>query len=157
VAARLHRGGLPDDAALGLWQHYIPLIAACRVLASVATRLHRVSFEYPGLQDAVGVAAAAALGTALFVPIGVLAGLAPLGADVVALDALLAGTLMLAARFTPRLWHVYRNRLSRRHGGTATTSWGFSTRTKAAGSRWSVGGRFSGASTASRIWSRNSV
>ena len=121
LAVQLQSGEPARVTAPSLWQHYIPLMVVCRVLASVATRLHRVSFEYPGLQDGVGVAAAAALGTGLFIPASLVLALPLPGAGVVALDALLAGTLMLAARFGPRVWHVYRNRLSRRGGRARRT------------------------------------
>jgi FlaA1/EpsC-like NDP-sugar epimerase len=120
LALRLHADGAPSSIAAGVLPQYMTLLVGCRLCASVASRIHRGSFVLPGLQDAVRVVVAAFLGSGIFVGLVPLFGLPRLPGSVVALDLLMSGALMLAARFGPRLALVYANRLARRRSGDAS-------------------------------------
>jgi FlaA1/EpsC-like NDP-sugar epimerase len=98
---------------------YVGLLVCARLTATYISRIHRWSFSYPGLQDAVRVAAATFIGTCTFVLLVYLVGILPPPRSVIVLELLMTSALMLALRFTPRLGQVYWTRISLLRSGDA--------------------------------------
>lgn len=111
-------GSIAPDYADVLPQ-YVGLLVAARLMATYLSRIHRWSFSYPGLQDAVRVAAAAFIGTCTFVLLVYLLGLLSPPRSVIVLELLMTGALMLGLRFSPRLGQVYWTRISLLRSGDA--------------------------------------
>lgn len=104
--------GNPEPAYQQVLPQYIALLVACRLLATYLSNIHRWSFSYPGLQDAVRVFGATLFGTGTFVVLVYLLRLLSPPRSVIAMEFLLSGALMLALRFSPRLLRVYWTRFA---------------------------------------------
>jgi FlaA1/EpsC-like NDP-sugar epimerase len=97
------------------------LLAGVRLSANVAARLHCWSFRLSGLPDAVRVAVAAVVGSALFVALAPLLVPPGLPRTVYALEFFLSSTAFTALRFGPRVALRWWGELSRRRSGAAPT------------------------------------
>src|SRR5690349_1865058 len=110
---------VPDAYAYAAWRA-LPLLLAARVACNGAARLHRWTFRYAGLTDALRVAAAAALGSAVFVPASRIAGHA-LPRTVYALEFSLRVSAFAAVRVGPRALYVWVRQGARSRAGAART------------------------------------
>ncbi len=119
IALLLRFDGQIREPYLAVLPLYIAVLVASRLGANYVSRLHRWSFSVSGLHDAVRVATAATLGTAIFVVLVYLLRLLSPPRSVIVLELLLTGALMLAFRFGPRVGLVYRNQLALLRSGDA--------------------------------------
>jgi FlaA1/EpsC-like NDP-sugar epimerase len=110
---------VPQEYVVAGWRT-LPLLLAVRVCCNAAARLHRWSFRYASLTDALRVAAATALGTAVFLPASRLFGFA-LPRTVYALEFFLSASLFAVARFGPRVLHTWLRQGARSRAGAART------------------------------------
>lgn len=114
----------PEQHLADLPKLVLALVAA-RLATALYFRLHRWSFKFSGLRDAVRILTAGVFGTVGFVALSYfflrnqLAELPARG--VVVLELMLAVGGMAAMRFAPRLWWMYRaDLLGRRRGAVRT-------------------------------------
>lgn len=119
LAMLLRFDGSIEPAYAAVLPQYIALLVASRLAATYLSRTHRWSFSYPGLQDAVRVAAATIAGSGLFVVAVYLLRILSPPRSVIALELLMSGALMLMLRFSPRLGQVYWTRFSLLRSGDA--------------------------------------
>ncbi len=96
-------GQVPGDYARAAWVA-LPGLAAIRLTLSVLFQLHRWSFRLAGLNEAAKLTVAAAVGTALFMAVGVVTGGKLLPRSVYALEFFLTTGAMALVRFGPRVF-----------------------------------------------------
>jgi FlaA1/EpsC-like NDP-sugar epimerase len=97
----------------------VGLIVAARVLASLLFRLHRWSFRFSGLADAMRVALAGLLGTGVFILVLYLSRWQGPPRSVVVMELFFSTAAMGLLRFSPRLAWVYLTDRSRATRGGA--------------------------------------
>jgi FlaA1/EpsC-like NDP-sugar epimerase len=119
LAMLLRFEGRIEPAYSAVLPAYAGLLVASRLVASYFLRIHRWSFTYPGLQDAVRVGIAGLCGTGLFVMSVYLLRLLSPPRSVIVLEFLITGVTMLGLRYSPRLAQLYWRRISLLRRGDA--------------------------------------
>lgn len=103
AAVLLRLDGSVPAHLLGPVRRAIPILLAARLLTILLARLHRWSFRMSGMLEAVRLVGAMIAGSALFIPLFLIASPVPLPRTIYALEFFFSTTLLAGARFAPRI------------------------------------------------------
>ena len=121
AAMALRFDGVVPEPWAGIMPRAVALVVAVRLAANLAARLHCWSFPLSGLPDAVRIAMAATIGSALFVVLAPWVAPPGLPRTVFALEFFMSSSSFAVVRFGPRVVVRWWSERRRRHSGAAPT------------------------------------